>query len=399
MAGINIGEKGARKAVHVLFVPGFVADTYSEIERSYVELCASPDTGIEYLWVVPEISYKHNRFARPESRTSLDEPVWVPHLRNNGVPYIVGNVSKYNLFANYHLFSKIFRNHDIDAVYTHFGFERYWAAFFGRLWGKRVIWNEHWHSLGRRHRSFKKLFYRLFVDDFISVSRFITSTLSGIGRVHTLPNAIRPRVFRRLSESEVLERRRSVSINTRASMVLMVAAFRLEKRHALALEICKRIMEKRGDVVFVFLGRGAGRQAFLKDARTLGLENNIVAPGHVDNVDDYYAIADVNMLTSHYEPFGYVVLEAMQHGLPVVAFDSGGPAEVIRNGETGILVPEGDVDGFARHVLELLANRRSRGIIGDNARRAIEQDYNRECWVRQLSAIIHDAIAANEVHS
>lgn len=130
--------------VRVLLVPGFVVDTYSSIEQSLVELCAKPDPDIEFLWLVPDISCKYNRFSRPQNRHTLNEPVWVPHLRHNGIPYVVGNISKYNLLANFLLFREISRQNQIDAVYTHFGFERFWAAFLGKLLGKVVIWHEHY---------------------------------------------------------------------------------------------------------------------------------------------------------------------------------------------------------------------------------------------------------------
>ncbi len=51
--------------VRILLVPGFVADTYSEIERSYVELCAQAPEGVEFVWLVPDISSKYNSFAKP----------------------------------------------------------------------------------------------------------------------------------------------------------------------------------------------------------------------------------------------------------------------------------------------------------------------------------------------
>ena len=116
----------------------------------------------------------------------MNEPVWVTHLRQHGIPYVVGNVSKYNLLSNFLLFRDIFRKNRIDAVYTNFGFERFWTAFFGKLFGKVVIWHERWHSLGTRYVLPKRLFYRFFVDEFIAISEFITSTLPRGKRVRAI---------------------------------------------------------------------------------------------------------------------------------------------------------------------------------------------------------------------
>ena len=136
---------------------------------------------------------------------------------------------------------------------------------------------------------------------------------------------------------------------------------------------------------------------FLEKAKEQGLAGYVVAPGHVDNVEDYYAIADISVLTSHYEPFGYVVLEAMRYMLPVVAFDSGGPAEVLKNDETGMLVRDGDIEEFARQVLSLIENSELRATIGRKARRVVEQGYNREIWIRQLNTTLYDIVTGHRV--
>lgn len=376
------------RVVRILFVPGFVADTYSEIERSFVELCAKPGSKIEFVWLVPTMVGKHNRFARAESRTGLRAPVWVAHLQQHGIQYVEANVAKYNPFSNWLLFRRIFETYAIDAVYTHFGFERFWAVFFAKLGGKVTIWNEHWNSLGRRYGWAKRLFYRFFVDEFISVSQYIASTLPRKGRVHTIPNAVQ------VATAEIgdgLARRKArvaLGLPEAAIIVLMVAAFRPEKRHGLALEVCGQILAAQKDVTFVFLGEGDGRLVFMKKVRDCGFSAQILAPGHVDNVDDYYRVADVTMLTSHYEPFGYVVLEAMKYGLPVVAFASGGPAEVIRDGITGLLVADGDVNAFVKQLSRILRNQPMRAAMGNRAREAVQRDFNRELWIERLNKLL-----------
>jgi glycosyltransferase involved in cell wall biosynthesis len=362
-----------------------------------VELCATPARDVEFLWVVPEISWKHNSFAKPESRATLKEPAFVPHLRTYGIPYVVGNISKFNLLSNYLLFRDIFRRNRIDAVFTHFGFERFWATLLGKLWGKVTIWNEHWHSLGMRYGFAKRLFYRIFVDEFISISNFIAGTLPRGCRVHTIINAIRSDPPSRLTEQQALDLRKRLGVGERDQIVLMVAQFTPQKRHFLALEICRKVLAARPNVFFIFLGKGSTRIPFLEKARELGLQQRIVAPGYVSDVGSYYSVADFCLLTSHNEGFGYAVLEAMRYSLPVIAFDSGGPAEVIRNGETGILVKDADVDGFADRVVELIDNRELRVAIGERAHKAIQDEFSRDVWIRKLTAALEDIVVRHRV--
>lgn len=377
--------------VRILVVPGFVADTYSEIERSYVELCANPGVGVEYLWLVPDMSSKYLTFSRPENRKALAEPAYVSFLKENEIPYIVGNISKYNFLSNYFLLSKIFQLHQIDAVYTHFGYERFWAALFGKLLRKRVIWNEHWYSLGMRHRYLKQFFYRMFIDGFISVSKFVANTLPSTGKVCTIPNSINCDI-RPLNNKERLELRQRHGISADKTVVLMVAAFTPQKRHMLALEVCKRVLKERRDVMFIFLGDGTTRPAFLEEAAHQGLIEHIIAPGYVYNVDDFYSASDVSMLTSRHEGFGYAVLEAMKHSLPVLVFDSGALPELVRDGATGFVVDDGDIASFTRRLVHLLDSKSAQLALGEQAYRLALQQYNREDWIKKITASLRDIV-------
>lgn len=382
--------------IRVLLVPGFVVDTYSEIEKSYVELSKDMGDGVTFVWIVPELHWKHNAFARPEARDRLAEVIVAPRLREHRIPFVVANIRKYNPIANFLLFRKVFSEFKIDAVYTHFGYERFWAALFGKLFRKTVVWNEHWHSLGTRFRWIKRIFYKLFIDDFISISKFITRTLPSNSRVHTIPNAISAghEVDSRNGDSDVLKVK--LGVPRGVPVVLMVAAFRVEKQHEVALAICERILGTRNDVVFIFLGKGPSRESFLDTCRRRGWASRIIAPGYASNVDEYYAIADVCWLTSRFEPFGYVVLEAMRHGKPIVSFATGGPAEVIHHEVTGVLVKDGDIDDFAGQLLRLLENASLRKAIGERARAAVNTQFNREKWIVAVRQKLRQVIARDQ---
>ncbi len=78
---------------------------------------------------------------------------------------------------------------------------------------------------------------------------------------------------------------------------------------------------------------------------------------------------------SVFEPFGYVLVEAMAHGLPVLAFDVGGPSEIIVNGQTGFLIPPFDLDAFAKCIARLLADPGLCRTMGEDGRERMRQHY------------------------
>lgn len=88
----------------------------------------------------------------------------------------------------------------------------------------------------------------------------------------------------------------------------------------------------------------------------------------------YYSAADVVVMPSRYESFGLAALEAMACGTPVVASDVGGLSFIVRNGETGYLVPEGDIETFAACILALLRDRPLRDRLGARAA-LVARDY------------------------
>ncbi|GKZ32858.1 hypothetical protein AbraIFM66950_002502 [Aspergillus brasiliensis] len=106
-----------------------------------------------------------------------------------------------------------------------------------------------------------------------------------------------------------------------------------------------------------------------------------------------YASADLFLHCSITETFGLVVLEAMASGVPVIARDQGGPSDIVRNQETGYLVPvaEGEVEVFSVLVGEVLRDGRLRGALGRGAR-AFAEDMTWERINRRVVGRMVDAL-------
>lgn len=104
-------------------------------------------------------------------------------------------------------------------------------------------------------------------------------------------------------------------------------------------------------------------------AQELGIAGHVDFRGHRSDVDAEIAACDVVVHAStRPEPFGQVVVEAMALGRPVIAADAGGPAEIVRDGEDGMLVPPGDVDALASAMVRLASDREARGRLAENGR-------------------------------
>lgn len=104
----------------------------------------------------------------------------------------------------------------------------------------------------------------------------------------------------------------------------------------------------------LILGEGAQRGQIQALCDSLGLGGDVALPGHIDNPYPFYARSAVFALSSMFEGFGNVLVEAMAAGTSVVATRCGGPAEILADGKYGPLTPVGDDQALAEAIHSLL---------------------------------------------
>jgi glycosyltransferase involved in cell wall biosynthesis len=114
----------------------------------------------------------------------------------------------------------------------------------------------------------------------------------------------------------------------------------------------------------VLVGDGPDRPEVDAAVRSLGLADRVALAGSRADVPDLLAAADLFVLSSRSEGAPFSILEAMAAGLPVVASEVGGVAELVAQGETGVLVPAGDPAPLADALRALLADRGLRSRLG-----------------------------------
>ena len=107
---------------------------------------------------------------------------------------------------------------------------------------------------------------------------------------------------------------------------------------------------------FHIYGDGSERKTLLRLIQLFGLDDIVKLKGFVNNLDDLYKDYDVFILPSRLEGFPLVMLNALSSGLPVIAFDCPtGPGSIIKTGQNGKLVPNGDVDALSDAIQNFIA--------------------------------------------
>ena len=106
------------------------------------------------------------------------------------------------------------------------------------------------------------------------------------------------------------------------------------------IESMPALARERPDLVYLAAGDGLDRRRLEAKARTLGVADRVVFTGRIPEEEkpDHYRLADAYVMPSTGEGFGFVIIEALACGLPVVASREDGTREAVRNGELGLLV-------------------------------------------------------------
>ena len=132
--------------------------------------------------------------------------------------------------------------------------------------------------------------------------------------------------------------------------ILTVGSLKQQKNHAMLIRAFAVLARKR-PARLVIVGEGPLRRELEQVAATEGVADRVMMPGFALDPWPYFASADVFALSSDYEGFGLVLVEAMFSGLPVVSTDcQSGPREILDGGRFGALTPVGDVAALAEAI-------------------------------------------------
>ncbi|HEY4346294.1 MAG TPA: glycosyltransferase [Gaiellaceae bacterium] len=162
------------------------------------------------------------------------------------------------------------------------------------------------------------------------------------------------------------------------------------KGHVVLLRAFRKVLDERPDVTLDIAGRGVLEHGLKDLSRELGLNGAVRFLGHVNPVQRAVEESLAVVVPSLGEGFGMVALEAMERARPVIAASIGGLEDLVREGETGLLVPPGDADALATAMLTLAADPSQAVALGLEARRrAIERFPEARCTERTEEVYRH----------
>lgn len=269
-----------------------------------------------------------------------------------------------------------------------------------------VLWTGIWSAIDTPfHRLFSPLTRYIYrhADAIVVYGEHVKRYLQGLGvpeeKIFVAAHAVDNEQYSRLASfSEVDALREKLRLAPNDRVVLYLGRLEESKGLVYLLEAFRQIAVS--DAVLVVAGEGSERNALLKVSVETGLEGRIRFAGYVspENTLPYYAMAQAFVLPSvctrrEKEPWGLVVNEAMNQGVPVIASDAVGAAAggLVRNGVNGFVVPERDSAALANAIQMILDSPKLRDEMSQQARRIIA-DWDNEQMVRGFRQAVEYAM-------
>ena len=158
-----------------------------------------------------------------------------------------------------------------------------------------------------------------------------------------------------------------------AKRAIAVGRLDYQKSFDRLILVWEKVHQQMPDWSLDIFGQGEWKEMLQQmiDERGLGECVKLNAP--TKEIGKEYAESSMLVMSSHYEGFPMVMIEAMACGLPAVCFDfKCGPRDIIAEGENGLIVPDGDIEGLADALVRLMKDDELRKKMGENAKRVVE---------------------------
>ena len=194
------------------------------------------------------------------------------------------------------------------------------------------------------------------VDRVICVSDAAASTFRAAGIDPAKIAVIRNGLPLRAARQSRPDTRRALQLDEQCPVIVTTARLTPQKDHATLIGALPAVLARHPACHIWLIGTGPQEHMLKEQASQLGVSHAVSFMGYRADVPDLLAAADLFVLPSRFEGLPLAVLEAMAHGLPVVATRVGGTDEVLIDGVTGRLVGPGDPETLAAAICEVLGN-------------------------------------------
>ena len=289
------------------------------------------------------------------------------------------------------------RDRRVDVLHTHQFGSNAWGAAIGTLARTPAI-VAHEHTWSYEGQPVRKLVDRhviaRFADAFVAVSREDRRRMIEVEHippdvVRYIPNGAPPG-----GAPSGKDVRAELGIPADAPVIGSVGIIRAQKAFEVLVATAGRLRVAHPSLRVLIAGYPLEGDVLRAEIARRGLDGVVLMLGHREDVPDLLRALDIAVCSSDYEGMPLSVLEYMDAGLPVVSTAVGGVPDVVRDGETGLLVPRRDDAALAAAVDELLRDPERARRMGEAGRERRRTEFDLDVMVRRIEALYEELLAA-----
>ena len=319
---------------------------------------------------------------------------WLPAPSQWGLRHLVDLLltSRDRLWSILGLIEKL----KIDVIYTN-GLTCIDGALAARLSKRPHIW--HMRESIRDNRDIRSYLPAALVEKLVDVlsdkvivnSRYLAGIFAKAaakGKVSVVHNGIDIDKYAAPGNSSRLRGLLACAPGT--CVVASIGTITPRKGYEILVDAAERVLEQTNNVAFLIIGNELpGYSNTIRQMiRQKGLERYIHMLGPQNDIAELLPEIDLLVHPAHQETFGRVIVEAMAASKPVVATRSGGPEEIVEDGQTGFLVPVGDSRAMGRAIARLIGDRALARTLGLQGRRRAEALFSAPAYAQKIQDLI-----------
>lgn len=241
-------------------------------------------------------------------------------------------------------------------------------------------------DFGKKERLIER-FLGFFSDRIIACSEAVKKCLTefvGIKphKIETIYNSIEIQKFNRVWNTQAI--RNEFKLKRGDIIIGNVSRLVPIKGHRYLLEAAVKIIEKFPRIKFLIVGDGPLKSSLEAKTEELGIKEKVIFTGWRQDIPRLLSIMDIFVLPSLREGLGVAILEAMYLSRPVIATNVGGVPEVVKDGETGILVPPRDIQALTKGLSFLLQNPQKAKEMGKAGGKLCEKTFSSVTMMKKI---------------
>lgn len=285
------------------------------------------------------------------------------------------------------------RHEGIDVIHTHMSRAHAFGVLLKMMAGIPVIATAH-------NRSFQ-IHWRM--NDFVIANS--QATMDYQLRVNRVPDSNIEKVlcftdlqrFKKVTDRDVFRVKRQLRVKPDEFLCGCVGEIIKRKGQVYLFQSLKRIIAEIPNFKLVLLGRFRRDEPYTQKLRSILLKDGIL--GHVkwlglrENVQDFMTAFDLLAVPSIEEPLGLVAVESLAAGTPVVATRTGGLPEIVKDNQTGLLVPPRNADAFSDAIIKMAKDKPLREQMGVAGQKFVQREFETEALCDRVENVYQRTVS------